>query len=395
MRQFLATVAVIAACAAAGWWTFETSREVGPPRDGAFRRDEPPLTVEVMKPVIRSVVDRVEVVGSLEAGAAIDVRGVVPGYVAEVLHEVGDPITAGEPLLRLDETEAVADVTQAESDLRVARKELEAEQARVRFAKVELDQWESLAATGVATGQRLDEAKSELALAEATAAVAAARVASAEAAIERATSLLDRVTIKAPFDGLVAVRDVDPGDLATTDRTLMRVIAIDVVRTVVSVGERDYAKVTVGTPAEVRVDAYPDRFFDGVVVRVAPILDERTRSGDVEVDIANPKGLLKPGMTARVTLTLGERPDVTVVPVASLMEAGGRTTLMVVDGDPPAAAVREVVPGVSDGDVVEIADGLEPGDRVVTLGNHVASAGDAVKPVEVAGLLPRRPAAGR
>ncbi|MEM7811383.1 MAG: efflux RND transporter periplasmic adaptor subunit [Planctomycetota bacterium] len=383
--RFLISAAVVAACLFAGWRTFEWSDSVGPPRDAGFvRREMPPLTVEVMRPVVRTLSDRVELIGSLEAAASIDVRAMTPGYITKITREVGDTVKAGEVLLELDDTAAASGVVAAESEVTVAEKELEAERARVRFAALEVARAESLAATGVSTAQQLEEAESELALAEAAEAVAEARVASAKANLEHAHGMLEQVTIRAPFGGLVASRDADPGDLATTDRSLLSLIAIETVRTVVAIGERDYAKVTVGNRAELQVDSYPDRVFEGVVVRVAPLIDAQTRTAQVEIDVANPRGVLKPGMTTRVVLTLGERAEATAVPVASVMEEAGRSTLMVVDGDPPAAEVREVVTGVSDGGFVEIVKGLFAGDRVVTLGNHVAADGDEVVPVEVA-----------
>jgi membrane fusion protein (multidrug efflux system) len=156
---------------------------------------------------------------------------------------------------------------------------------------------------------------------------------------------------------------------------------MDKVKVVAGVGERDIALVKEGTTqATVRVDAYPDEVFPGTVRKVSPVADERTRTVEVEIHIDNPGYRLKPGMFARVDLTLQERANAVVIPDHAVLRADEATFLYVVEGT--TARRRAVRLGLAEGERVEVLEGVRAGERVVTRGQRLLEEGSAVTVVE-------------
>lgn len=151
----------------------------------------------------------------------------------------------------------------------------------------------------------------------------------------------------------------------------------------VHVVERDFGKIRVGLPAIIAVDAYPEETFYGEVTRIAPVLDPETRTAAVQIDIENEDMRLKPGMHARVSLQFSESSSRGVVPIAAVRDEGSRQAVFVVTGNPPQAVRREVRLGYTDGDLVEVIDGLDVGEEVVTLGSRLIEEGQPVTALRV------------
>jgi RND family efflux transporter MFP subunit len=137
----------------------------------------------------------------------------------------------------------------------------------------------------------------------------------------------------------------------------------------------------VGQKAVVTCDAFGDRRFEGEVVRLAPVLSQETRTGEVEIEIDNPNGQLKPGMFARVEIAVDRRRDVLLVPEGALVKTpSGHGVFRVKAGGAATANVQlvTVVPGSSRDGRIEIEGELEAGDRVVTLGVNLLKDGQSV-----------------
>jgi len=149
----------------------------------------------------------------------------------------------------------------------------------------------------------------------------------------------------------------------------------------------------VGTPARVDVDAFPGEQFDGRVGRLAPVLDPATRTAQMEIEIANPKFRLKPGMYARVALMVEQRDTALVVPRNAVLDIEGRRGVFLADGG--RAQFQDVEVGLQDDQRAEILSGIREGQRVVTTGAASLREGD---PIVVAGEArpgPGGPAGGR
>ena len=138
-------------------------------------------------------------------------------------------------------------------------------------------------------------------------------------------------------NGYVGARFLDQGGFASANQPVASVVDIRLVRLVANLVERDVRRVHQGTPASVEVDAFPGEKFSGRVGRVAPVFDPQTRTAQMEIEVPNPTGRLKPGMYARVQLRVAEKPDAIAVPRNAIVERPGERGLFVVDVRDPAA----------------------------------------------------------
>ena len=179
---------------------------------------------------------------------------------------------------------------------------------------------------------------------------------------------------------------VDRGALVSPSTPLFEVVDIDRVKVGIAVVEGDYRKVSLGQPVAVRVDAYPDNRFNGTITRISPVLDPQTRTGEVEIELDNPDGVLKPGMFARTTIVVERKRGVLMVPEASPVKTGaGYGVFRLTDGGSKVERV-EVSPGLNNGGWVEVTGDLRKGDKVVTLGSSLVRHGQRIR---VAGDGPR------
>jgi RND family efflux transporter MFP subunit len=158
---------------------------------------------------------------------------------------------------------------------------------------------------------------------------------------------------------------------------VVSVVDISRLRLVANVVEKDLRLVNVGDPAAVEVDAFPGERFKGRIARVSPVLDPATRTAPMEVEILNSDGRLKPGMYAKVLLTIEERRDTTIVPKVAVVDFEGKRGVWVPEGENKARFV-EVKLGLEDTERMEILAGLSPGDHVVTDGAASLRAGDTM-----------------
>ena len=126
--------------------------------------------------------------------------------------------------------------------------------------------------------------------------------------------------------------------------------------------------------------------FEGKVERIAPQIDIETRTAAVKIQIENPHGYLKPGMYARVSLEFAEKPDASVIPLATVLEADGESYVYVADkADAETTIVRKqpIETGIVDGEQVEVIQGISPDDLIITLGNRLVKDGDRVEVMHV------------
>ena len=131
---------------------------------------------------------------------------------------------------------------------------------------------------------------------------------------------LQNTSVTSPVDGFVGKRNVDPGAMVNTNTAIASVVDISRLRLVVNVVEKDLRMVSAGDVADVEVDAYPGEKFNGRIARVAPVLDPATRTAPMEVEIPNGDNRLKPGMYARINLTVEERKDTLVAPKNAVID---------------------------------------------------------------------------
>ncbi|MCH7918204.1 MAG: efflux RND transporter periplasmic adaptor subunit [Planctomycetes bacterium] len=302
---------------------------------------------------------------SVEAFYTADIGARVSGYVAEVLVDIGSSVEAGQPLLKIDVPERAARVQVLVSEMVERAAAVAAAEANRKAAASEQQRVRTLADRGSVTEKaaveaqhRLEQANAALQSAEASLGVGRARLAEAE-------QMLAYATLSAPFDGIVAARNVDPGDLVTADAatTLLQVMAVNPLRVVTYVPEREAVRLNNGDPVTLSFDALPGQSFSARITRTAGVLDPKTRRMRAEIDLGNSKGLLFPGMYGKVVIELQQRRNALVLPASAIRLNDGPPHVYAVEGGRVKRIPVEL--GADDGILIEITSGLTGKEQIV------------------------------
>lgn len=379
--------AVLAAIAAGTVLLYRADLSPAPEVDAAGAEPAAPPQVKVTTVVRGDLARRTWVTGEIRAGRAVDLAAKIPGRVqamrttAGELIEEGARIEQGDRVAVMEHRDLDAAVRSAEANLgsAVASHAL----ARVVYhdARREKDRWTALREQGVGTEQQLDQATTAYERLRAELRIAESRVKQAEAELHRAQVNLDEAWITAPFSGIVSRRFVDEGAFVNAGTPLLRLLDLDRVEITGGLSGRHFARIRAGeSGVSAVVDAYPEREFTGVVTRLRPELETATRAVAVTVVLDNPGHLLKPGMYARLEITLEQAVGVPVIPDAALFEGPGGQTLVYVVGDGATVAERAVELGLRDGPLVEVVSGLRDGESVLIGGQRQLASGMTVAP---------------
>ncbi len=303
-------------------------------------RGVPVRTVTVQQ---RDLQDEVVLTGTLRPRAQVQVVAEVAARLLQIRRDEGARAAAGEVLAVLDPTDFRLSAERARASLAVA----EANQAH---ARVEKERADNLLKTGGITDK--DRLAAEVNLQVADAGLGQAR---AETSI--ANQQLARTEVKAPFSGRVAKRMVDPGAMLASGTPLFTFVDDSVLEFRASAPSTQYGKVRVGSPVKVSVDSMPGLGVTGRVVRIAPLVDDRSRSFDTVVEVPGNPALVG-GLFARATIEVGRLQSALVVPPAALVRDGTRQAqaFVIVQGK---AERRTVVVGVEGAEAVQVTSGLQ------------------------------------
>jgi membrane fusion protein (multidrug efflux system) len=190
---------------------------------------------------------------------------------------------------------------------------------------------------------------------------------------------LEDTRVHAPFAGVVGSRNVSPGQVITKSTTLTWLMDLDPLKVEVNVPERFLGRLRLGQKVEFPIAAYGDRKFEGEVYYISPYVEQATRTALVRARLANPRHELKPGMLARLEITLQVRDKAVVISEAGLaqMQAQNRAVVYVVNGELTVEA-RNVVLGVRMPGEVEVRSGLRAGELVIVEGVQQVGPGSKV-----------------
>lgn len=333
----------------------------------ASRRTRP-LEVRAV-PVTRGMVERT--VASTKAGAirsrkSSDLSVETAGTIVAVHVREGQSVACGDPLISIDQREAVAGLAWSQAELKVLESLAVEAAARRRDAARNRERVEGLHAEGVASDAQRDDARL---LADATSAsltAAESRVEAQKVAVTRARIAVDKCELRAPFAGVVAELFVELGEWAIPGKRGLRLLDPTRLYVTAELDEVDIGPVRPGLPARVTLDPYRDRRLSAKVSRVSPFvseLEEQNRTMEVEVELtAGTEDLdLKPGTSADVELVLEERPDVLRIPASAIME-GDRVFVVGPDGRARSAAIRV---GLRNWEFAEVLEGVREGDLLI------------------------------
>lgn len=338
---------------------------------------------------------KVEASGTLEPVRVVEVKSRASGEMRAILGETGREVEQGELLAEIDPRDVRSDVAETGADLEVAR-------ARFYTAQTQLGRMRQLRAADIVTEQEFESAVLEEANAR-------AQVVKAQTAADLAQERMGDVTIRAPIAGTIIHREVEVGQIIVSasqnvsgGTTLFEMADLSRMQVETLVDETDIGRIRPGQPAEITVDAYPDRTFTGQVLKVEPraVIEENVTMFPVLIRLDNREGLLKPGMTTDVRVRVERRDNTVAVPneavlsvregmaAASALEidpgavaaaaasAGEGSALVFVDG-PDGPEPRLVRTGLATWEHTEIRSGLEAGEAVLLLAGGATDAGQA------------------
>lgn len=344
-----------------------------------------PLTVDVAQTRRERVSEHITVVGNLIGAATVEVVPKVSGRLQSVSVKLGDAVRKGQPLAQVEDREVREQVRQAEASFEVARATVRQRDADLKFAETALERSRSLFARNLLPRQTLDDSQARYEAAVAQLDLARAQFNQSQARLDELRITLANTVVTSPVDGFVAKRNLDAGAYASQNAPVVSVVDLSTVRMVANLIEKDARRVHPGTEAAVEVDAYPGERFPGRVARIAPVFDPATRTAEMEIEVPNRSGRLKPGMYARVNLTVGVRENALVVPRNAVVDIEGRRGVFVPQEN--RASFRAVETGLQDENRVEITGGLQEGSHVITTGALALRDGD---PIQLPAERPRR-----
>jgi membrane fusion protein, multidrug efflux system len=314
--------------------------------------DRPPPLVKAEPASTMRFVERVEAVGTARANEQVTVSAPVTERIVRLNFDDGAYVTKGQTLAVLAQGQETAQLNEA--------------QARAREASQQLARIQTLRERGFATKTNLDQQ------------VAAAASARAQAAQAQAT-ISDRV-IRAPFSGWVSLRTISAGAVVSAGTEIATISDLSAIKLDFSVPETLLPAITPGQTIEARSAAYPERPFRGQVATIDPVVDPNTRAVMVRARLPNPDRVLKPGMLLTVAIETAPRLSLSVPELAVIGEGDARYVYLV--GEDGTARRQQVRTGLRQDGRIEILEGIQPGQRVVTEG--VVKVADGMK-VRLAG----------
>ncbi|MFQ3582637.1 MAG: efflux RND transporter periplasmic adaptor subunit [Chloracidobacterium sp.] len=374
-----------------------------------------PSPVQVARVQARQRPQTIGATGSVVALRQSAVAPMVAGHITSVAVDVGDLVSAGQPILRLDDREAhqrlaqaraaVVQAEAAEAQLRArlaldqspfdprqtpeaeaARAELAAAEADAQLAAATLARYERLARNDNITRAALDEARTNVEKAQsnlraarrryeallqglraeyAGLRAAQSRLDEARAQVALAEKAVEDTTVRAPFAGCIAERLANPGEFASPDKPVVVLVALERVKLELRLPETSAARIRLGQEVDASVEAHPGLAIRGKVTAIRPVVEAATRMVVVDAIVANTERKLRPGMFVTAQIGLGETVSRLVVPSAAVWRHPTLDAFVVFVVEDNRARLRLVQVGESLADEVEVYSGVSQGERVI------------------------------
>jgi RND family efflux transporter MFP subunit len=343
---------------------------------GGMKRGGFAVSVEVAAVERGPIRHIVRFVGSAEPFESVTVLPKISGILSSFPVQIGDWVDEGDVIATIDDAEFGQRLDQARANLGLAEARLERSRINLKLAGRELERVESMAESDLISDQQLDLTTTERDGARADVQLAEADVTRARAAWDEARTNYEYTSIRARMSGSIDKRQVDAGTLISPNTPLCTIVRTDPAKVVLNVPESDIGILRVGGNAEVSASGGTIE-VQGRVERIAPTVDAATRTMAAEIVIDNPDGTLRPGMYTEVSLLIEEKASVLLVPEFALVRREDRLEVIRVS-DGTAEVVQVTVGIISDG-VAEVVDGVEEDALVVVRGQYLVNDGDPVR----------------
>lgn len=347
----------------------------------------PPVDVSTAAAITRSLQRGVEVVGSLAADEEVVVSAQAPGELAQLNVDFGGYVARGQIIALIDSRDAKLKVEQAEATLKqtmarlgmkegekfdpVRTPDVRVAKAQLDWDKMNLDRQTKMVENGDISRSVYDQALTAHNLAQARyqAALDAvnqqlAVVEQQRAALNLAKKAVTDTVVRSPISGAVKEKHASRGSYLMVNGRIVTLVKIDPLRLRADIPEYAAASVRTGQTMTLIVEALPDRTFTGRVVRIGASLSEQTRALTIEAEVANPSNLLRPGMFAKSKLITTKDAPAVMVPRRAVQIIAGLNKVFVIENG--RASERIVKTGASDGDLIEVVDGVKSGEIVAT-----------------------------
>jgi membrane fusion protein (multidrug efflux system) len=314
-------------------------------------RPEPEFPVTAMVTKAQDWVPTIEAIGFIEPNQGVTLSTELAGTIDAITFESGKPVTADQLLLSLDST--------------VERANLRASQAKLPAAKAKFDRFQNLYKTSSISKEQLDEAE--------------AAYRSLEADIESLKATITRREVRAPFSGVVGLRNVFLGQYLQPGTDIVRLEDTSVMRLRFTVPQTDISKIKLGQTIKINVDAYPQTQFDGHITAIEPAVNFQSGLIQVQADIPNNDGQLRSGMFARASIILPTVKDQIVIPQSAIsFTLYGQNVYVLKEGEETdkegnkvkVLRAKQIVvkAGERRGNDVHVLSGIQAGDQIVLSG---------------------------
>ncbi|MCH8523988.1 MAG: efflux RND transporter periplasmic adaptor subunit [Balneolales bacterium] len=359
------------------------------------QRSRPVPTVETVVAQFGTLPLEERLNGSVRAFNQTDIFAEINAPVMEVLVNNGDDVRAGQPLVRLRDTEARERLSQAQSSLEISEAQLQQTMARLEAQRAQLNRIQQLASRDLQSQSELEQLQSEVMALEATRQLNEAQVRQARSVVNERENDLSVATVKAPISGIVGQRNAEVGQQVNASTRLFQIGDLNRMKVQVTLTETMLSRIRTGMRVQVTSPAFGDSVITARVSRISPFLNPVTHTAEAEIEIENPDRMLRPGMFVNVDIFYGDSDQATLVPnnaiyrhpregfegvfvAPSLMqelnfayEDGQEIPQMV---GPTGVEFRRIEI-VARGRMVTAVRGIDPQTHVVTLGQNLLADG--------------------
>jgi multidrug efflux pump subunit AcrA (membrane-fusion protein) len=404
-RYSSATILLLAAALSTGCGSSKQGASAPNSSTSAANSNSAPSEASIPEVSTAEVIERMaqrtlEAVGSLEAEDEVTLSSQASGNLDVITVDVGSLVRRDQLIAKLDQRELSLKVDQAQAAVRQIearlgikggekidpekQPEVRTTRSALERARYDLTASKNLADHGDISKQQLDVYQRTYDQAEARYQAAQENVRNLEALLEEkraslslAKKQLSDVNITSPINGIVKEKQVSRGEYLTPGSPIATIVQINPLRLKLEIPESFAATVKAGQTVTLKVDTFGDREFTGRVKRINPTLDEKNRSLTAEAEVSNSDGRLKPGMFARARVASDQASAALMVPIKSVVTLAGVNKVFVLENG--KAVERQVKLGEQDGTLVEILEGVKPGEKVITSNTDRLHDGIAVR----------------
>ncbi len=336
--------------------------------------------------------------GTVRAAGQVSIYPEASGPIVAVLARNGDEVKAGDPLVRIRAEVSRNQLQQSEAGVEAARASRDRARATVDDLERRFERSESLARDNYISQEEFESLKTGLASARAELAAAEAQVSRAGGALGESQESVRQTVVRAPIDGTVGRRNAEVGMFVSGSTPLFTIGRLENMEVDVPITQEMLTRIRAGQTAEIRSGSIGDSVIRAEVSRVSPFIEPGSFSAELQIDVDNASGALLPGMFVTVDVLYGESREATLVPKSAIWEdpatgAVGVYTapsiglevplVMPEEGSdetppmtPPTPAEFQRVEVLAEGRHVVGVEGIEPGDWVIVVGQHLVAGGN-------------------